>query len=262
MNSNTAAFVVPRDYNELVKDYGSFVARVIRRYDSVGRHAADLYQDCWASLLSSDVLTKFQMSLAKPSLTMTGEQAAIFLDVRFPTFATAMWVKHIGRVLPDGTRDMRGGWMPLPLKGTYSSRKAIYKTSDILALREAGRLKRRSPEAELPELPASDSTPTRGRFESYLTSAIHNHFANFCRSKERKDKDIYLAPCDDGSAWESGVADAGETPEDCAEVRMAMAKLGDQGMEVLRLLDQDYTLTKACARAMIPLAKIRMIVGR
>lgn len=259
---NPTAFAVPKDYNELVRDYSAFVARVLRRYDTVGRHSMDLYQDVWTSLLASDVLVKFSASLSKPAPTMTGEQAAAFLDVRFGAFSTAMWVKHVGRRLPDGSRDKRGGWMPTPVKGHYSSRKAIYNTVDIIALRDSGRMKRRNPEAPEPVLPGSDSTPTRGRFESYLTSAIHNHFANFCRSKDRKDKDVYLAPCEDGTAWESGVADGSESPEDCAEIRRAMSKLGAQGMEVLSLLDQNYTLAEACAKVAIPVTKLRMIVGR
>jgi hypothetical protein len=251
-------FVVPRDYNELVKNYGGFVARVLRRYDAIGRHTMDLNQDCWCALLASDVLAKFWASLAKPSQTMTGAQAAAYLDVKFRTFFMPYYVIFLSR--------KQGTWFPQPVKGRYTSQDTLWNTADIVKLRELGRYKvssRLNPDEPLPELPVSSSVPTKSRFEAYLTVAIHNHFANFCRSKERKDKDIYLAPCTDGTAWESSVADGGgDSPEECAEVRIAMEKLGESGQEVLSLLDQGYTLTEACSRSAVSIAKIRMLVGR
>jgi DNA-directed RNA polymerase specialized sigma24 family protein len=250
------AFVIPADYEILVRDFSPFVAKVVQRYNNVPRHAQDILQDVWMHLVASDVLAKFQKSLVKGQPTMTGAQAAAYCDVSFHTFSVPFYVMYRSR--------KRGSWFPTPIEGGYSSQKAVWSTLDIIKLRDMNRFRadsRLNPDQPLPEPPVGPVVVTRGRFEAYLTTCIHNHFANFCRTRERRDQDVYLAPREDGIAWESGIVDCSESPEECADLRIAISKLGDSGRDVLALLDQGYTLTEACSRVSIPVTKIRMVMG-
>lgn len=73
--------------------------------------------------------------------------------------------------------------------------------------------------------------PTGDGFRTYLANALHNHFANFCRTKSRKEKEHLLSPnsvvtgssdgsfhvsatFEEGSAWESSLADSISHPDE------------------------------------------------
>jgi len=248
---NQTAFVVPANYNDLVRDFGAFVSKVVQRYNNVPRHSADLLQDVWMHLIASDVLAKFWANLQKPPRTLTGLQAAEYCNVSFKNFKTNIWRRTWGRD--------KGWWVPLPIKGYYTKPDALYKTEEIIKLRESGVFQTCLSDT-LPELPGGACVATRGRFESYLTTCIHNHFANFCRTRERRDQDVYLAPREDGSAWESHLHDCdGVAPDEVADLSRALNKLGDTGRDVLRLLEDGYTLTEACQRLDLSINSLRLV---
>ena len=70
-------------------------------------------------------------------------------------------------------------------------------------------------------------------FRAYLTQAIHNHFANWCRHRSRKYKDVLLAQNavvvavgdaytqrghnEDGIAWEQAIVSASLDAEDLSQ---------------------------------------------
>jgi len=252
---SNVAFVVPSDYNQLVRDFGPFVSKVVQRYNNVPRHTADLLQDVWMHLIASDVLSKFKANFAKSApQTMTALEAADFCDVSHRNF-----FGHI-QVLTRGRDKGKSRWVPLPVSGGYASKSAVFMIADIVRLRSEARfVTRLNPDQPLPQV-APGVTVTRGRFEAYLTRCIHNHFANFCRTRERRDQDVYLAPMADGTAWEAGLHDCDSaTPEERADLNLALSKLGDSGKDILELMDSGYTLSEACQRMNISVGSLRLV---
>jgi hypothetical protein len=98
-----------------------------------------------------------------------------------------------------GTLRTKGGSAPLPAQGGYSSRSALYRREDVEAYR-SDRIARHvpvNPRAEVLEL------PKRSPFKAYLSTAIKNIYANWCRTRSRRYQEVYRAPLEDGQAWES-----------------------------------------------------------
>lgn len=82
--------------------------------------------------------------------------------------------------------------------------------------------------------------PTGDGFRTYLANALHNHFANYCRTKFRKEKEHLLSPnsvvssasdgsyhvsatFEEGGSWESSLAD-GLAHEDELEAKLDFAQ--------------------------------------
>lgn len=79
--------------------------------------------------------------MGRTKKTITAEEACLLLgDMPFGNWRARMWAYHRGvpakRWNPeDGERPRRTGpWMPTPVNGGYSSRRATFKLKDILYL--------------------------------------------------------------------------------------------------------------------------------
>jgi len=165
---------IPQDYDEFYRDYSKFVANKVKQYNRVDRNIEDLLGDIWVKLLGSDVLTKFVARAARtlPS-TLPGREAAALLGMSFDEF---MLVCHL--LEPTGL-DFK------PIEGDIYSESAIWRREDLQDIDEAHPENARSrPRRMLWVSPLA--------FKAYVTQAIHNHFANWCRTRARKYKDMLL----------------------------------------------------------------------
>lgn len=237
------AFVVPRDNKEFYSRYNVFVARKVRQIDTVGKHYEDALQAVWLRLVEANFLGKFEASLGKAPQTMTGWEAAAHIGITWDQWKVSQWRTRVGKT----------EWAPKPVSGKGCRKDAVYNTAEVEAV--AHHFKRHGHITT----PVDATEATRGRFEAYLTRSVINAFRNFCRTLMRKDKDLYLPPDPDGSAWESKQIDRGATPEVKCSLYEEIADIQDPE-SVLELVDGGYTLTEAVTRLNKP-CRVRVKVA-
>lgn len=243
---------IPRDYREMEKMYGAFVAGTLRKYNKVNRNFPELLAHIWMRLIHVDVIGKFMASVSeKMPRTMTAVQACEMLGVSFNQWRTKMWAWHKGDPVYStigGKQVMicrrSGGWMPTPInigdfeaKGQkgYSSKNALFDSDDIGKLMSMETQMKngaiRGPFAKQGELTLPQLKATKGHFQSYLAHAIHSNFANWCRTDKRKysqDRPMRLHTDSDHEdhAWEANLADPnGARQETMAAFKEAVQKL-------------------------------------
>lgn len=271
---------VPRSEEELFKKYGALIANEIRRKNVVAGHFEDHYQAVCEKIISARVLERFVervLSCSDEELpkSMTGEDVCQLFGITFGAWRSAQWsyqkvfVKDMDGKGPKGqTSGMfykangKGlywrSWMPTPETGSYSSPKAVYRTSDILECNDEARVTPfKGMKFDTRSWPRRRVEPHH--FVSYLLRAVHNHFFNACRTIMRRHKD---RPGDcfsqfknpegeyDGN-WVDGLPDPLNTAasiEATADLNSAIdkaCKMTDaQRGEIGELLKQ-YTITEA-----------------
>lgn len=169
---------VPRDYNELALEFGDYITKRVKGYNKVGRNLDDLVQHTWTKLIESRVLEKFvKRANTTMASTMFAEEACGFLGITFE-----QW----GDMLRSGHTD-EDKWAPTSLAGEPYSKQALFATAEILIIDEIDPWDERPNQKVLPKVTAKG-------FRSYLSTAIHNHFANFCRTERRKNREQLLPP--------------------------------------------------------------------
>lgn len=244
---------LPRDNNELFRQYHKVVFNYIRNLNKVERNLEDIAQEIWKKLLESRVLDKFvESSRRRLPPTMIANDAAAYLGVSWSQWQNAMWTG----ARQEGMRKKANGrlqkrnrvWMPAPMEGTIYSRKAVFLTEDIVALGNGNFFKKRKPESERVQPPGVLSA--KG-FKSYLMRAVHNHFANWCRTKSRRHKEHTVAPMEDGTTWEAGLED--RMPVDSADLVDLATQIRDanldldtqEGAAILDIVASGYSLSEA-----------------
>jgi hypothetical protein len=286
---------VPRDYNDMEKKYGAFVASLVTRYNKVGRNFRDLHHHIWMKLLEADVIQKY-MDLIETQVpkTMTAVQACAFLGINFNQWRTAMWAFHKQDPVYDKTGveigRRQGHWMPTPinlaefqargLKG-YSAKTALFDFEDILKLASDEKVLKngnvRGAFAKSGPIQLEGPKATKSHFQAYLARAIHNTFANWCRTTERRHKERpadmfsqFRPQVDDPTPWESRLEDTGAPcQETLAALHEAKARISSslvRGMrdvpsckpvedhegELFTMLEEGYTLQEVVKRLDIP----------
>jgi len=172
---------MPESNDRFVKDYGRFVYKLVSRYNKVKRNVEDLYQHVWLKLIESDLLTKFaeryMAEVTRIPSELDGETAAAFLGVTWD-----QWLAVMRSRLP---------WLPKPEKGKRTAKDATWGLEAVVLLDESGAFQVRS---ELSVMPGVDPERVKKAFQGYLSRAIHNHYANWCRSRSRKESSERLLP--------------------------------------------------------------------
>jgi DNA-directed RNA polymerase specialized sigma24 family protein len=205
--------------------------------------------------------------------TMSAEEACVFWGVNFRWFWKNL-MRAAKRELAEGRTP---SLFPYPLKsvsGKLPSPKCMVLTKDIKALDGSGFLGERS-------LPRRRPKPSARGFKSYLSRAIHNHFANFCRTNSRRNKEHVLPPTtiigttssgycyagksETGTAWEGALVEAMISPEDVIDVvsQIRKAKVDpntERGIEVLDFVAQGYTIREALRMQQKTTSKVRVRV--
>ena len=75
---------IPRDYEEMFKMYGGFVAATLRKHNKVGRNFEEMHAHIWKRLVEKDVIGLFMASITeKFKPTMTAVEACAYLGVSF-----------------------------------------------------------------------------------------------------------------------------------------------------------------------------------
>lgn len=170
----------------------------------------------------------------------------------------------------------RTGWAPTPIKGGWSSKAALFETSDIEKLRVLRQNDKRTVRhGEIQIAVVAGSSPSH--FKRYLARAVHNIYANWCRTRHRKYKEMYFAPSEDGQAWEASLPDmtmnqetklilTEEANQNVDRVVDKLAKKVKKGEikadEIARLIAEGYTLTEIIKAKNLPRTLLQVVRRR
>ncbi len=256
---------VPQTNQEMVTHYRDHVLRVVTRFNRVATNYEDITQHVWMMLFKNRVLEKYEKSAAAlgPDVpiippTITALEATLLLGVNWKQWRTMMWFGQ-----PAAEKSHAGHFRrhyrvitPIPVSGTWCSKFAVFRTEDVLNLHNIHYFKKRT----ILEIVWPMATPlkTRSPFRTYLTTAIHNIFANFCRTHARRYKELTQAPAEDGTPWEAALTD-GKDSAVSSDVRIAITEAVDGAFSgdperpvkarlVLTLLGEGHTLTEIAKR--------------
>lgn len=155
-------------------------------------------------------------------------------------------------------------WAPTPIRGSWASRKAVYSRRDIERFREL-RLERSRKRGEEPPPPPVLHSATRAPFKMYLATSVHNTYANWCRTRDRKCKESYPGvDTETGRSWEETLEDPiGPQQENLLALYEAVKVIAhDQGssekeelsteIEVLALLAEGLTPAEIVQKLDLP----------
>lgn len=304
---SSEGFSVPRTYNELQQQYGSHIHKLLYRFNKVDRNFEDLHNTIWLKLMEAKLLERFEEHIARQvPKVLNAIEACDLLGISWQQWRAAMHTYHRGLPsLRDEDGDViarkRGRWMPTPInaeefraKGVegYASKSALFSFLDVIQLtleeRVNGVVRRpfrvmgrkidqdgnvvsdTRPEGEI-KIPEVKVTPSQ--FRNYLSMAVLNHYANFCRTVKRRHKERPHTPSvhqEDPVSWEASLQDdkvvpadtilelneargiLQETIEECMDGTVTCVPLAEQGAEVLRRLQEGQNLTQALKGTNIP----------
>jgi DNA-directed RNA polymerase specialized sigma24 family protein len=277
---------IPRDYNELLRNFGPFIANEIRKRNTVVDNFEDAYQEVLLKLFEAQIIEKFHARVADCAPeTQTALEACVTLCITWGQWQPKMRAFHKGRPSrsKDGTRTP-GKWMPTPISGGYTSKTAVFASGDILQINDLENVshewRRREPMAAPP---TPQATPYQ--FLNYLGTACRNHFANFCRTRSRKwqDRTGDSMPgkrllgentpqfrTEEGAYnnhWEDTIRDEIADTRIEAQVDLSRAldkiaaRVPERAMqeEIAKNLSDGYTLAEAIKRSSLPPAKKRTL---
>jgi DNA-directed RNA polymerase specialized sigma24 family protein len=173
-------------------------------------------------------------------------------------------------------------WAPTPSQGGYASQKATYRMEDIerfKSMREESAKKKTALVPVKSTALALPTTPKRTLFKLYLARAVHNIYANWCRTRSRRYKEEYRGNEEDGSPWESFLEDShairpddmvdlyhtskllvsGE--EDIRDVDMSSKDHEAAQEKLLTLLSEGYSLPEAAQKLALPQSVLKVVAG-
>lgn len=151
-------------------------------------------------------------------------------------------------------------WYPVPAKGTWSSRQAVYDREDIERLKlvlEHEKDRTVDPDAD------PSSVLSKSLFKQYLARTVHNIYANWCRTRDRRYKEQYRGNDEaTGRSWEETLGDpAGPRQETMTELSMVVQYLaggGDPGeateesaSEVIEMFEAGRTIQDVARKMQI-----------
>jgi hypothetical protein len=256
--------VVPKNYDEMQQQYGPLIYKLLCKYNKIDRNMEDLHSYVWVKLLEANLLERFDDYVQRQTpKTLTAIEACDFLGVSWKQWVSAMYAYHKGVMkrdllgFPVRSRRNRGPWMPMPINIDeaqarhslgYNEKGATYSFMDIIRISldergPDGRIRRtfkvmgqaidsdgKVIAASRPEglLNVPGVTVTKAQFRNYLTMAVLNHYANFCRTEVRRHKErphtppAYLRD-EDAPTWESTLPDPHHSDSDTV-VALAQAR--------------------------------------
>ena len=239
----TLAFAVPSTNEIFFKLYASFIAKVVKQYDRIGRYTEDIFQDVCMHLVAANFLGVFnQSSQGKVPLLVTGAGAVAILGISRDQWITAQRRREeLTKALALGQDFHPSAWAPCPVNvradGSLNNglRKGdLFYTEEVLETKCHWHKFHQEPISF-----AIAEAPTRAKFENYLRRAVRNYVKNYFRTLGRHDRDIYLEPKEDGSAWEAELEDGQrEVQEEMVDLSRVCNKLGHQSKPLLKLLEK------------------------
>lgn len=324
---------IPKDNQDLVRVYGTYVTRLVTRYNRVHSNFDDLLQHVWMKLFENHVVEKHRASLGHLPKQLTGAQAAAYLQM--PWFA---FLKRVNRGVkrenlalkifrrdrgvcsrckcdmiefgaalqrlrqdnPEGfpiitdrikktlgadhlpvrfwaldsesvdarticyfcakksaQRTVPFAWYPVPAKGPWTSRTALYNREDVERLKLLL-------DQEKDRVIDPDANPAsalcRSFFKQYLARSIHNIYANWCRTRARRYQEQYKGNDEStGRAWEETLGDPrGARQESVVELSRMVKYLAGSGdpsesteeseSEVLTMFEEGKSVTEVARK--------------
>ena len=199
---------VPKNYDHLYREYRVFVERTLNRYikPCPSQQIEDVKQHIWMKLVESKTIEKFVEKARRRKIPaqLSATEAVEYLGITWDQWMDLM------------RRDEK--W--LQPEGSVFSATAIFTAKQIRNVEESGQF------PILDAIPASDMSKV---FRGYLSNVVHNHFANYCRTRVRRFiKDIVVpnensrvnggklgsALEGDMTSWEDALVDPGSVGHD------------------------------------------------
>lgn len=182
-----------------------------------------------------EMLSKFDIPLGRRILWVAEKIPGIKSETVIENYrTTCLCCVHATKAAP--TVRKKSKWAPTPISGGWASRKAVYAKEDIerfKAEREGSkRCKKHEVQIVLPQ--------TKSLFKLYLARAVHNIYANWCRTRSRRYKEFYPGPNEEGQAWESFLEDRACLPDEMVGLYQAV-KLAASGQDEMRNVDLTST---------------------
>jgi len=229
--------IVPKDYSELQKHYGTYIQTLLNRYNKVERNFEDLHSYIWVKLLEARLLERFNAHItSQVPKVVTGIQATDILGCSWHQWIGAHRDFHVkGKIELDMPSPINEPELTLEGLVPWQEREALYALSDVLNLtieRSIGGVWRTPispmglkvqdgnvvggprPEGCL-KIPVVDPTPAQ--FKGYLTRSVLNSYANFCRTLSRRHKErpaLVRAGDEDQPVWEATLEDGGTASQE------------------------------------------------
>lgn len=248
---------VPANNSDFYRDYRRFVENSLNRYirPSPSQQIEDVKQHIWMKLIESQTLEKFVAKACSRHIPskLTANEAIEYLGITSDQWLDLVRQDH--------------SWLQ-PVEGGAFSGSAVFTREQIRLVEDSGIFPIKY------AVPAGDMSKI---FNGYLYRVIHNHFANYCRTRTRraiKDQVVPDGSCrvsqsgiqspleGDLTPWEDSLADRdSQSPEMGADVLMTVE--GDlnpqltaqverinrqcpgRQEDVFSLIADGYTLTEA-----------------
>lgn len=301
--------LVPENYEELQRQYGALIYKLLWKYNKIERNLEDLHSYVWMKILEARLLNRFEERVQdQVPKVLTAVEACDFLGISWEQWIAAMWGYHKGhsKKNKDGSRKRgrrkRGHWMPIPINIAefqvmgvtgFAAKTALFAFEDIIQLT----LDRRTKNGGIRKtfrvmgrdvrdgIVAGESRPegflkfpevrvTKLQFQNYLVMAVLNHYANFCRTQERRHKERpYTPPAymrdEDSPHWESTLPDKkpsvdtmialsearqmlSETLHECLDGVESCKPIEEHENEVFTSLENGASLMQALRKAELP----------
>jgi hypothetical protein len=165
----------------------------------------------------------------------------------------------------------RSEWVPTPVEGTWASKKAIYTRESIERLRIIRENKKNRCKKHLDIDPLVFNT--KSFFKLYLARSVHNIYANWCRTRDRRYKEHFPGiDAESGKSWEETLEDpTGPRQENLLAVYEAAKVIaygdrnggGDSKVheEVLALAAEGHTLAEIIQKLSLPKTALNALQG-
>jgi RNA polymerase sigma factor (sigma-70 family) len=258
---------IPKTNEEMVQMYGKYIQQQVRHLNRRPANFLDILQSVWLKLVEGRVVEKFheRQRASRPD-ALTTEEVCQHLGITVEAWVGAQEAYHTGESpIP---------WMPSPVAGEASGLDALWATDDVERYESVAHLYHEKVAASECLIPQT----TGAKFRTYLQWAIHNAFANWCRTQSRRDKDrtidLLVRPRHRSRDEEAGDFDLFDIVTDPTEpvrqmqaqveVRQALAcieraKIGPMEGDFLTLLTEGYTLHEAARKLRLSQPTVRRI---
>jgi hypothetical protein len=137
-------------------------------------------------------------------------------------------------------------WAPTPVEGTWASKKAMYSRESI----ERFRLEREVRGKHKGDVICPRKLKSKPFFKLYLARAVHNIYANWCRTRSRRYKEHFpgIDP-ETGRSWEDTLVSNSSTQDVLSELHEAVKILVDNNSDVMTRTHEDVIilLAKGCS---------------
>jgi hypothetical protein len=143
-------------------------------------------------------------------------------------------------------------WYPIPVSGGWSSKEAIYNRDDIECLRSIRQSYGK---------PVGNDMKPKTCFRSYLSRSVHNIFANWCRTRDRRYKELLPGSNPNNEkSWEESIEDlTGPQQEINAELNEVYRSMDLESTQknIVDLITEGCSISDIVKKLAIPKRKMR-----